>query len=92
MASVFDVAAYILQRQGAMTTWKLQKLVYYTRLLHKPKDPLLPRSSQEQTPRKFVIPAKAGIHFNHESLWIPAFAGMTGQDDHFARVAYPHWQ
>ena len=29
MASVLDVAAYILERQGAMTTWKLQKLVYY---------------------------------------------------------------
>ena len=34
-----------------------------------------------QVPRKPVIPAKAGIHFNHENLWIPAFAGMTGQDD-----------
>ena len=30
MASVFDVAACILQQQGAMTTWKLQKLVYYS--------------------------------------------------------------
>lgn len=29
MADVFDVAKYILQRQGAMTTMKLQKLVYY---------------------------------------------------------------
>lgn len=29
MASVLDVAAYILERQGPMTTWKLQKLVYY---------------------------------------------------------------
>ena len=29
MTSVFDVAAYILQQQGPMTTWKLQKLVYY---------------------------------------------------------------
>ena len=29
MASVFDVAAYILSQQGGMTTWKLQKLVYY---------------------------------------------------------------
>ena len=29
MASVLDVAAYILQKQGVMTTWKLQKLVYY---------------------------------------------------------------
>ena len=27
--SVFDVAAYILQQKGPMTTWKLQKLVYY---------------------------------------------------------------
>ena len=37
-----------------------------------------PRSSRKQVPRKSVIPAKAGIHFDHESPWIPAFAGMTG--------------
>ena len=24
-----------------------------------------------------VIPEQAGIHFKHESLWIPASAGMT---------------
>ena len=30
MASVFDVAAYVLRKQGAMTTWKLQKLIYYS--------------------------------------------------------------
>ena len=30
MADVFDVAKYILQRQGKMTTMKLQKLVYYS--------------------------------------------------------------
>ena len=30
MASVLDAAAYILERQGPMTTWKLQKLVYYS--------------------------------------------------------------
>jgi len=29
MASVFDVAAYILEKCGTLTTWKLQKLVYY---------------------------------------------------------------
>lgn len=29
MADVFDVAKYILQKQGEMTTMKLQKLVYY---------------------------------------------------------------
>lgn len=29
MANVFDVAQYILRRQGKMTAMKLQKLVYY---------------------------------------------------------------
>ncbi len=29
MANVFDVAKYILEKQGPMTTMKLQKLVYY---------------------------------------------------------------
>jgi uncharacterized phage-associated protein len=29
MANVFDVAQYILLKQGTMTTMKLQKLVYY---------------------------------------------------------------
>ena len=29
MASVFDVASYILKKQGGMTSMKLQKLVYY---------------------------------------------------------------
>jgi uncharacterized phage-associated protein len=29
VASVFDVAQYILRKQGGMTTMKLQKLVYY---------------------------------------------------------------
>lgn len=30
MANVFDVATYILNELEAMTTWKLQKLVYYS--------------------------------------------------------------
>lgn len=30
MATVFDVAAYILQKHGSMSTMKLQKLVYYS--------------------------------------------------------------
>ncbi len=34
MASVHDVAAYILDRQGSMSTWKLQKLVYYSQAWH----------------------------------------------------------
>lgn len=30
MASVFDVAKYILHKQGQMTTMKLEKLTYYS--------------------------------------------------------------
>ena len=34
MADVFDVAQYILKKQGAMTAMKLQKLVYYSQAWH----------------------------------------------------------
>lgn len=34
MATVFDVAKYILRKQGRMTTWKLQKLCYYCQAWH----------------------------------------------------------
>jgi len=30
MATVFDVAKYILHKKGEMSTWKLQKLCYYS--------------------------------------------------------------
>jgi len=34
MASVFDVAKYILEQKGQMSTWKLQKLCYYSQAWH----------------------------------------------------------
>ena len=34
MVSVFDVAKYILQVKGEMSTWKLQKLCYYAQAWH----------------------------------------------------------
>ncbi|KOS54531.1 prophage ps3 protein 01 [Rhodococcus rhodochrous KG-21] len=34
MASVRDVAAYILQKEGGMSAMKLQKLVYYSQAWH----------------------------------------------------------
>ena len=30
MTTVFDVANYILEKKGSVTTWKLQKLLYYS--------------------------------------------------------------
>lgn len=34
MATVLDVAQYILEKEGAMTTMKLQKLCYYSQAWH----------------------------------------------------------
>jgi uncharacterized phage-associated protein len=34
MASVHDVAKYILDGQGSISTWKLQKLAYYAQAWH----------------------------------------------------------
>lgn len=34
MATVFDVAKYILSKKGEMSTWKLQKLCYYAQAWH----------------------------------------------------------
>lgn len=34
MVSVFDVAKYILEERGRMSTWKLQKLCYYAQAWH----------------------------------------------------------
>jgi len=34
MASAHDVAKYILEDLGSISTWKLQKLVYYTQAWH----------------------------------------------------------
>lgn len=34
MASAHDVAAYILEKSGSISTWKLQKLAYYSQAWH----------------------------------------------------------
>ncbi|MGE3988922.1 Panacea domain-containing protein [Pseudorhodoplanes sp.] len=34
MANVFDTAQYILSKTGGISTWKLQKLVYYSQAWH----------------------------------------------------------
>ena len=34
MSTVFDTAKYILKKQGALSTWKLQKLCYYAQAWH----------------------------------------------------------
>ena len=34
MASIFDVAKYVLNKPGEISTWKLQKLCYYSQAWH----------------------------------------------------------
>jgi uncharacterized phage-associated protein len=34
VANVYDVAQYILSKTGSISTWKLQKLVYYSQAWH----------------------------------------------------------
>lgn len=48
MATAHDVANYILQQRGEMTTWKLQKLLYYAQAWHLVWDdePLFPEEIQ----------------------------------------------
>jgi len=48
MADVNDVAAAIVTRQGSMSTWKLQKLVYYCQAWHLvwDEEPLFPDAIQ----------------------------------------------
>lgn len=48
MAGVHDVAAYILDRCGSMTSMKLQKLVYYSQAWHLvwDEEPLFPERIQ----------------------------------------------
>lgn len=48
MANVFDVASYILEQHGAMSTMKLQKLCYYSKAWHLvwEETPLYPEVTQ----------------------------------------------
>ena len=48
MASVYGVAEYILSKTGRITTWKLQKLVYYAQAWHLvwDEEPLFPQDIQ----------------------------------------------
>jgi hypothetical protein len=38
-----------------------------------------------------VAPAKAGVHFQFGTQWIPAFAGMTSPGVIFRRVSMGLW-
>ena len=63
MASVFDVAKYILENQGSMTAMKLQKLVYYSQAwsLVWDEEPLFPQQIQAWASGP-VVPELYNVH------------------------------
>lgn len=63
MATVHDVAAYILEKQGEMTAMKLQKLVYYSQAwsLVWDEEPLFPERI-EAWANGPVVPALYELH------------------------------
>jgi uncharacterized phage-associated protein len=64
MASVHDVASYILHKQGSISTWKLQKLVYYSQawnLAWNEGEPLFDAQIQAW-PNGPVVPALYRLH------------------------------
>ncbi|MEE9403364.1 MAG: type II toxin-antitoxin system antitoxin SocA domain-containing protein [Algisphaera sp.] len=63
MASVFDVSAYILHKQGSMTAMKLQKLVYYAQAWHLVWDEApLHRSKTQAWANGPVVPSLYATH------------------------------
>lgn len=63
MSTVFDVAKYILKKQGEITTAKLQKLVYYSQAWHLVWDEkLLFRCKIEAWANGPVVPALFKAH------------------------------
>jgi len=63
MANVFDVAKYILEKQGCMTAMKLQKLVYYCQAwsLIWDEEPLFPEQIQAWASGP-VVPQLYNVH------------------------------
>ncbi len=72
MASVFDVAKYILLKKGRMSTWKLQKLCYYAQAWHYTwtEKPLFPEEIQAWRNGP-VCPALFNLHKGKYSIDCP---------------------
>lgn len=85
VASVLDVAAYILEKQGAMSAMKLQKLCYYSKAWH------LVWESEQLFPQRFeawangpVAPTLYGYHrrqFNVDRSVIPGDPKQLTRDE-----------
>ncbi|MFD0705406.1 Panacea domain-containing protein [Alloscardovia venturai] len=76
MASILDVAAYILKKQGTMTTMKLQKLAFYSQAeyLREFKEPLFDSSFQAW----INGPVSVELFRHHRGLFLIRPQDLTG--------------
>ncbi|HSK02188.1 MAG TPA: type II toxin-antitoxin system antitoxin SocA domain-containing protein [Kofleriaceae bacterium] len=74
MAHVFDVARYILERQGPVTTLKLQKLVYYVQAWASAKGEPLISDTVKAWVQGPVVPS---LYQQHKGLRQISAADMT---------------
>jgi uncharacterized phage-associated protein len=76
MTSIIDVAAYILQRCGSMTTMKLQKLAFYSQaesLAHSGR-PLFPEDFQAWRGG----PVSVELYVRHRGMFLIREGALTG--------------
>lgn len=80
MANVFDVAKYILERQGALSTWKLQKLCYYSQAW------AIAWTEHELFPEDFQAwengPVCPELYYSHRGKYMVGSADMKGSSAH----------
>lgn len=83
MASVFDVAKYILQKRGEMTAMKLQKLVYYSQAwsLVWDEKPLFP-----ETIRAWANgPVVPDLYYVHKGAFIVSEGSFPGDPENLTK-------
>ncbi|TMQ18353.1 MAG: DUF4065 domain-containing protein [Deltaproteobacteria bacterium] len=84
MAHVFDVARYILERQGRITTLKLQKLVYYAQVWAIAKGEPLFSDAIKAWAQGPVVPVLYHEHKGLRTISAPDLAsrgpGLTDED------------
>lgn len=79
MTSIIDVAAYILQRYGSMTTMKLQKLAFYSQaesLAHEGR-PLFPEDFQAWRGG----PVSVELYARHRGMFLIRADALTGTNE-----------
>lgn len=84
MVSVFDVASYILQKQGPMTTMKLQKLVYYCQAwsLVWHEKPLFPETIKAWANGP-VVP---DLYWKHKGMFVIAPGEIAGDPSSLSKA------